>query len=74
MTIDELKCLVTPEGFEEAFHSRTRHTRTYQEAFEQLNEEYKQAIGKYRYSDYNSFMAARNERRARRKNPKIVKQ
>ena len=45
----------TTNGFYQAYYKLLPKTKTYVEAFNQLNDEYHELFGVYRYSSYNTF-------------------
>lgn len=47
--------LATLSGFMKAYFDYLPKTRTYNEAFDTLNEEYFEHFGEYRYSSWKSF-------------------
>ena len=54
--------LLTPEGFDKRFRSNAAKTKTYKEAYEQVEEEYQKYFLSRKYSDYNSYRNCRDKR------------
>jgi hypothetical protein len=56
-------CSMTADGFEELFFCFLKGNVTHTKAYEQAEEVHEQYFGKTRYSDYNSFRNAKDQRR-----------
>lgn len=59
--------LVDPSGFDKAFTALLQDPKiaTHEQAYNILEEKYKQAFGKNKYSNYDSYRKARNRRLGR---------
>jgi hypothetical protein len=51
----KMKKLATTEGFFKVYFETCKDSKTNQEAFNIVNEQYYSLFGKYRYADYSSF-------------------
>lgn len=60
MISDRIREMMHPIGFIRLFYAEVRKSRTYEEAFERLNDEYKVATGFVRYKNYDSFRKTRD--------------
>jgi len=58
----ELVKLHDPHEFDERFIECTRECDTYEEAYDQVEQEYRSVFGKRKYSNYNSYRVARRKR------------
>jgi hypothetical protein len=58
----EIIALLNPDGFDKRFWHLARESKTYQEAYEKLEEEYKKHFKKRRYAGYNSYRNSRDKR------------
>jgi len=54
--------MIDPKGFDRLFEKELPQHPTYEDAFEALNDEYRKATGKDRYSNYESYRKARERR------------
>ena len=54
--------LISPDGFVREFWKRAKNHKKLISAYEELEQEYQQAFGKRRYSDYNSFRICRDRK------------
>ena len=67
-----IKLLGSKNGFLEAFFRKLPNAETRNEAFNDLNEEYYEIFGEYRFTSYDSFRASyRNTLSNRRDNGNI---
>lgn len=53
--VERMREIGTINGFYQAYYKLLPKTKTYVEAFNQLNDEYFELFGVYRYSSYNTF-------------------
>lgn len=67
MITDRSLQMLSPEGFTRIFEQEINQEETYLETYLRLEDEYKAAFGRNRYSSYNSFQTARRERRKKRR-------
>tara|TARA_R110002051_G_scaffold103198_1_gene174961 strand:- start:23759 stop:23983 length:225 start_codon:yes stop_codon:yes gene_type:complete len=51
----EILCLLSPNGFEDRFHSNCKNHKTYSKAYEETENEFEKYFGQRRYSSYDSF-------------------
>jgi hypothetical protein len=68
---DNVKALLTPEGFEQAFHTLfgSDAYKTRESCYEVLECEFEHLFGRRKYEDYNSFrncVAYRHKKRLKR--------
>lgn len=59
---ERIKMMNKPSGFDELFTKELMHHRTYKEAYEALETEYKGVFGERRYKNYESYRKARSRR------------
>lgn len=55
-------------GFNKRFEEELKNHRTYQSAFDWLNDYYEKTFGERRYSDYDSFSRVRRRKIKKQKN------
>jgi hypothetical protein len=53
--VERMRQIGTTAGFYKAYYDLLPKTKTYVDAFNQLNDEYFELFGVYRYSSYNTF-------------------
>ena len=51
--------ILSPQGFVKEFWNKTKHHKTFISAYEELEKEHIELVGKRKYSDYNSFRICR---------------
>tara|TARA_R100001440_G_scaffold74743_2_gene100558 strand:+ start:681 stop:887 length:207 start_codon:yes stop_codon:yes gene_type:complete len=54
--------LLTPEGFDERFWSEASNTKTYKQAYENVEKDFEKYFQRRKYSDYNSYRNCRDKR------------
>jgi hypothetical protein len=54
--------ILSPQGFVKEFWNKTKHHKTFISAYEELEKEYIELVGKRKYSDYNSFRICRDRK------------
>jgi len=59
---DRVIKMIHPKEFDRLFWKEVPNHKTHEKAFEKLNEEYRKATGQPRYSNYNSYRNARDNR------------
>lgn len=57
---ERMRQLGRREGFIKIWFTMLEDAKTYEEAFNILNEEYFEYFGEYKYTDYNSFRVIKN--------------
>ena len=55
---EKMKKLATRDGFFAAYFLECKNQKTNKEAFEKINDQYKDLFGQYRYADHDSFKKA----------------
>jgi len=59
---DRVLKMIHPKEFDRLFWKEVSKHKTHEQAFDRLNDEYKQATGQPRYSSYDSYRKARDTR------------
>ena len=54
--------LLSLKGFEKRFYYYSKNVKTYIQAYEKTEQEYKQYFGKNKYSSYDSFRVVMNRK------------
>tara|TARA_R100000781_G_C4047528_1_gene116294 strand:+ start:258 stop:470 length:213 start_codon:yes stop_codon:yes gene_type:complete len=58
----EIIALLNPDGFDKRFWDLAKESKTYKQAYEELEKEYILHFKKRRYADYNSYRNCRDKR------------
>jgi len=58
----EIIALLNPDGFDKRFWDLAKESKTYKQAYEELEKEYMYHFKKRRYADYNSYRNCRDKR------------
>lgn len=57
---EKMRLLSTKNGFYSEYFKELKTAKTNKQAFDTVNEEFHKLFGRYRYSDWNSFMVMAN--------------
>lgn len=54
--------MIHPKSFDALFWKETRHHKTYEDAFNSMNDDYIKATGTPRYKNYEAYRKSRDQR------------